>query len=36
MGRDYGYIALQVGLASGCEEVLIPEKGCVRKSPKGM
>jgi 6-phosphofructokinase 1 len=26
MGRDYGYIALQVGLASGCEEVLIPEK----------
>lgn len=26
MGRDYGYIALQVALAGGCEEVLIPEK----------
>ena len=27
MGRDCGYIALQVALAGGCEEVLIPEKG---------
>ncbi len=26
MGRDCGYIALQVALAGGCEEVLIPEK----------
>jgi 6-phosphofructokinase 1 len=26
MGRDSGYIALQVALAGGCEEVLIPEK----------
>jgi 6-phosphofructokinase 1 len=26
MGRDCGHIALQVGLAGGCEEVLIPEK----------
>lgn len=26
MGRECGYIALQVALASGCEEVLIPEK----------
>jgi 6-phosphofructokinase 1 len=26
MGRDCGYIALRVGLAGGCEEVLIPEK----------
>jgi 6-phosphofructokinase 1 len=26
MGRDSGYIALQVGLAGGVEEVLIPEK----------
>lgn len=26
MGRNYGYIALQVALAGGCEEVLIPEK----------
>jgi 6-phosphofructokinase 1 len=25
MGRDCGYIALQVALAGGCEEVLIPE-----------
>lgn len=25
MGRSCGYIALQVGLAGGCEEVLIPE-----------
>lgn len=26
MGRDCGFIALQVALAGGCEEVLIPEK----------
>jgi 6-phosphofructokinase 1 len=26
MGRESGYIALQVGLASGCEEVLLPER----------
>lgn len=26
MGRDLGYIALQVGLAAGAEEVVIPEK----------
>ena len=26
MGRDCGYIALQVALAGGCEEVLLPEK----------
>jgi 6-phosphofructokinase 1 len=26
MGRESGYIALQVALAGGCEEVLIPEK----------
>lgn len=26
MGRDCGYIATQVALAGGCEEVLIPEK----------
>lgn len=26
MGRDCGYIALRVGLAGGCEEVIIPEK----------
>jgi 6-phosphofructokinase 1 len=26
MGRSCGYIALQVALAGGCEEVLIPEK----------
>lgn len=26
MGRDYGYIALNVALAGGCEEVLFPEK----------
>jgi len=26
MGRDSGYIALQVALAGGCEEVLLPEK----------
>jgi 6-phosphofructokinase 1 len=26
MGRQSGYIALQVGLASGCEEVLLPER----------
>lgn len=26
MGHDCGYIALQVALAGGCEEVLIPEK----------
>lgn len=26
MGRDSGYIALQVALAGGCEEVIIPEK----------
>jgi 6-phosphofructokinase 1 len=25
MGRKCGYIALQVALAGGCEEVLIPE-----------
>jgi len=25
MGRDCGYIALQVALAGGCEEVLVPE-----------
>jgi 6-phosphofructokinase 1 len=28
MGRRCGYIALQVALAGGCEEVLIPEKDC--------
>jgi 6-phosphofructokinase 1 len=27
MGRDCGYIALNVALAGGCEEVLIPEQG---------
>jgi len=26
MGRECGYIAMQVALAGGCEEVLIPEK----------
>ncbi|TBR15183.1 6-phosphofructokinase [bacterium] len=26
MGRDCGFIALQVALAGGCEEVIIPEK----------
>lgn len=26
MGRDFGWIALEVALAGGCEEVLIPEK----------
>jgi len=26
MGRDCGFIALQVALAGGCEEVLVPEK----------
>lgn len=26
MGRESGYIALQVALAGGCEEVLVPEK----------
>ena len=26
MGRDCGYIALQVAVAGGCEEVIIPEK----------
>jgi len=26
MGRDCGWIAMQVALASGCEEVLVPEK----------
>jgi 6-phosphofructokinase 1 len=26
MGRDSGYIALQVALAGGCEEVIIPER----------
>ena len=26
MGRDSGYIALQVALAGGCEEVLLPER----------
>lgn len=26
MGRDCGYIAVKVGLACGCEEVLIPER----------
>jgi len=26
MGRDSGYIALQVALAGGCEDVIIPEK----------
>jgi 6-phosphofructokinase 1 len=26
MGRDCGYIALQVALAGGCEDVLIPER----------
>jgi len=25
MGRNFGYIALQVALAGGCEEVLVPE-----------
>jgi 6-phosphofructokinase 1 len=29
MGRDCGYIALQVALAGGCEEVLIPERKTV-------
>ncbi len=27
MGRNCGYIALDVALAGGCEEVLLPEKG---------
>jgi 6-phosphofructokinase 1 len=31
MGRDCGYIALQVALAGGCEEVLIPEKETAMK-----
>lgn len=31
MGRDCGYIALQVALAGGCEEVLIPEKDFDKK-----
>ncbi len=26
MGRDSGYLAMQVALAGGCEEVLVPEK----------
>jgi 6-phosphofructokinase 1 len=26
MGRDCGYIAIQVALAGGCEEVLVPER----------
>jgi 6-phosphofructokinase 1 len=26
MGRDSGYIAVQVALAGGCEEVIIPER----------
>lgn len=26
MGRDCGYIALRVGLAGGCEDVILPEK----------
>jgi len=26
MGRDCGYIAMQVALAGGCEEVLVPER----------
>jgi 6-phosphofructokinase 1 len=26
MGRDCGYIALRVGLAGGCEDVIVPEK----------
>ena len=26
MGRECGYIAMQVALAGGCEEVLLPEK----------
>jgi 6-phosphofructokinase 1 len=26
MGRESGYIAMQVALAGGCEEVLLPEK----------
>jgi len=26
MGRDSGYIAMQVALAGGCEEVLVPER----------
>jgi 6-phosphofructokinase 1 len=28
MGRGSGYIALQVALASGCENVIIPERKC--------
>lgn len=28
MGRDYGYIALHVALAGGCEDVIIPERKC--------
>ena len=31
MGRECGYIALQVALAGGCEEVLIPEKDFDKK-----
>lgn len=27
MGRSSGYIALQIALAGGCEEVIIPERG---------
>lgn len=26
MGREFGYIALQVALAGGCEDVIVPEK----------
>ncbi len=29
MGRDFGFIALQVALAGGCEEVLLPERDFV-------
>ncbi|MCU0665587.1 MAG: 6-phosphofructokinase [Candidatus Omnitrophica bacterium] len=28
MGRECGYMALQVALAGGCEDVIIPEKKC--------
>ena len=32
MGRESGYIAMQVALAGGCEEVLLPEKKFTIKS----
>lgn len=32
MGRESGYIALQVALAGGCEEVLLPEKNASLES----